>query len=322
MTRNGRLAAALLSLAGLAHAAMPDGAQFARDVVSGQVDPEKFDFAAAGYWDLAEPARRTWFSDYVVALGVMDPKSSQGCSPEALRREAAMIWNGPLQSAPDAASWSAAMAPLRAQLAAFDAFIASTSTPPAPPGSKPDPRVDELRARVAREQAMRGALTDPSWTRDLPPLAASWWMGAYSLRYGVMDCPNTEWLRRQLAQIGWFDIPTYGEEADGTAWLIVQHADRSPEFQREVLALLQGLPKEKTSQRHVAYLWDRVARAQGKPQRYGTQGSCEPDGSWKPFEVEDPAHLDERRVALGMTPIDEHIREFTACPKPVSKPAT
>ena len=48
----------------------------------------------------------------------------------------------------------------------------------------------------------------------------------------------------------------------------------------------------------------------------------EPDGSWKPFEVEDPAHLDERRVALGLTPIAEHIREFTACPKPVSKPAT
>ena len=321
MTRPGFVVGLVLSLAGAAQAAMPDARQFARDIEDGRIDPGQYDFAAAGYWNLDENARRQWYSDFIVALGVMDPKSYQGCSPEALRREAAMVWSGPLHSAPDAASWSAAMVPLRARLAEFDAYVASIPAPAAPPGSKPDARVTELRARVAREQAMREALTTPRWTQDLPPLAASWWMGGYSLRYGVVDCPNTEWLRKQLAEIGWFDIPTYGEEADGNAWLLVQHADRTPEFQREVLAHLQSLPKEKTSQRHVAYLWDRVARAQGKPQRYGTQGMCQPDGTWKPHEVEDPAHLDERRVALGMEPIEQHARTFTACPKPASKPA-
>jgi len=320
--RHGWAVLLLMGLAAGARAAMPDAAQLARDIENGRIDAGQYDFAGAGYWELDEAARRLWFSNLIVALGVTDPKSYQGCAPESLRREAAMVWTGFMQSAPDAAGWTAAIVPLRARLAEFDAFVASTPAPAAPPGSKPDARVTELRARVAREQAMRGALTDPRWTRDLPPLAVAWWMGGYSLRYGVVDCPNTEWLRQQLAEIGWFDIATYGEEADGNAWLLVQHADRTPDFQREVLAHLQGLPQKQTSQLHVAYLWDRVARAQGKPQRYGTQGNCEPDGSWKPFEVEDPARLDERRVALGMSPIAEYARGFTACPKPASKPAT
>lgn len=91
------------------------------------------------------------------------------------------------------------------------------------------------------------------------------------------------------------------------AWFLVQHADREPDFQRRMLAYLQGLPEGHTSAQRIAYLWDRVAGQDGTPQRYATQGVCQPDGSWKPHPVEDPERLDERRVALGMKPIAEHI---------------
>ena len=320
--RRGWTAFLFLSLAGAVSAAMPDAAQLARDIESGRVDPGHYDFAAAGYWQLDETQRRMWFSNFVVALKLINPKSWAGCSPEALRREAAMVWTGFLQMAPDAAAWSAAVEPLRKRLQEFDAYVASVapaSGAASGPQARPrqDPRVVELLAREAREQAMRGALTEARWTADLPALAASWWMGAYSLRYGTMDCPNTEWLRKQLAEIGWFEIPRFGAEADNAAWLLTQHADRTPEFQREVLTRLQALPPEKTSQKNLAYLWDRVARADGRPQRYGTQGGCHADGSWEPHEVEDPAHLDERRTALGLLPIAEHTQQIRkACPQP------
>lgn len=303
---------AILSLAGAAHAALPDATQFARDIESGRVDPEHYDFAAAGYWQLDEMQRRVWFSNLIVALKLTDPDSHAGCSSEALRRQAAMVWTGLVQMAPDAASWSAAMDPLRKRLQEFDAHVAAVSGPPSR-----DPRVAELLAREAREQAMRRASTEARWTSDLPPLAVSWWMGAYSLRYGTVDCPNTAWLRKQLAEIDWFDIPRFGAEADNAAWLLAQHADRTPDFQREVLTRLQALPPEKTSQKNLAYLWDRVAGADGRPQRFGTQGACQADGSWVPNEVEDAAHLDERRAALGLEPIAEHAQVFrTVCPQP------
>ena len=133
----------------------------------------------------------------------------------------------------------------------------------------------------------------------------------------AIDCDNTRWLGQELAKSGWFDIPTYGTEADQNAWLLVQHADVNRDFQREVLTLLEALPAGHTSPKNLAFLHDRVARGEGKPQRYGTQGSCQKDGTWVPHETEHPHTLDARRRAVGLEPIAEHALEMARhnCPK-------
>ena len=49
-----------------------------------------------------------------------------------------------------------------------------------------------------------------------------------------------------------------------------------------------------------AYLYDRVALAfEHKPQRYGSQVECV-HGAYAPQALEDPAHVDERRRAVGL----------------------
>jgi hypothetical protein len=75
------------------------------------------------------------------------------------------------------------------------------------------------------------------------------------------------------------------------------------------------LPPGETDGRRLGLLFDRVARASGRLQRYGTQGQCR-DGRWTPFESEDPEHLDERRAAIGLEPIAEHMETASrnACP--------
>ncbi|MFX8895313.1 DUF6624 domain-containing protein, partial [Acinetobacter baumannii] len=51
-----------------------------------------------------------------------------------------------------------------------------------------------------------------------------------------------------------------------------------------------------------AFLWDRVALAQGRPQRYGTQMRCV-GKVWSPITpLEEPAKLDERRSWVGLQP--------------------
>lgn len=50
----------------------------------------------------------------------------------------------------------------------------------------------------------------------------------------------------------------------------------------------------------VALLTDRVLRAQGKPQRYGTQFKPGADGSMVLEPTEDEAGLDARRRAVGL----------------------
>ena len=83
-----------------------------------------------------------------------------------------------------------------------------------------------------------------------------------------------------------------------------------------MLAKLQALPPGDTDAKRIGYLWDRVALAEGRPQRYGTQGRCA-DGVWTPQDIEDPENVDKRRASLGMEPIGEHAKVISreACPK-------
>jgi hypothetical protein len=74
-----------------------------------------------------------------------------------------------------------------------------------------------------------------------------------------------------------------------------------------MLAKLEALPAGQTDGKRLGYLVDRVAGAEGRAQKYGTQGQCK-DGQWIPHESEDPQNLDQRRASLGMEPIAEHMK--------------
>ena len=288
---------------------MPEAAAFASAVLAGSVNPETFDFDSHGFWHLAKSDQFTWFGGVQEGMGV----APDGCPAQAQHKYAAMIWIIIATQAADAAEWRLNAGALRARLAELDQQLAQSA--PATPST--DPLIQELLLRLARDQGVRAVFTEPRWAQGLPPLALKNWMPVFATRLGAIDCDNTAWLRKQLASIGWFSIPKYGTEADSAAWFLVQHADLTKDFQREMLDKLQALPRGDTDPKRLGYLWDRVARAEGRPQRYGTQGSCEPDGTWKSFESEDPAHLDERRATLGMEPIAEHAKVVAreACPK-------
>jgi len=292
--------------------AMPDAAQFANSVLAGGVNPETFDFDTHGFWRLAKNEQLTWFGGVAEGLGLSKPSPDE-CTIEAQRKYAAMVWIVIATQAADATEWRLNAQVLRMRLSELDQHLAQS----APDTPNANPLVQELLVRFARDQAVRGVFTETRWSQDLLPLAKKNWMPAFVTRMVTIDCDNTVWLRAQLATVGWFSIPKYGAEADNAAWYLVQHADRAKDFQRDMLVKLQGLPPGDTDPKRLGYLWDRVARGEGRPQRYGTQGSCEADGSWKSFESEDPAHLDERRASLGMEPIAEHAKVVAreSCPK-------
>ena len=293
---------------------LPDPVKLAEQVTTGSVDLETYDFAGAGYWQLPQPDRSTWWQGAAAALRLGLPATGDECSAESQRQGASIAWLLLLLQATDADEWTKVTQLLRKQLTTLDAALAA-SAPAAKPNA--DPRVTELLARYARDQAVRGVLLEKKWTEGMPPLALNNWSVAFLSRMTAIDCSNTAWLKTQLKEIRWFDIPTYGAEADTAAWALVQHADREPDFQRHMLKELEALPPGKTDRKRVGYLWDRVAIADKRLQRYGTQGLCTDKGTWKPYEVEDPEHLDERRTQLGMKPIAEHALELwrDACPK-------
>jgi hypothetical protein len=107
-------------------------------------------------------------------------------------------------------------------------------------------------------------------------------------------------LKEIVQRHGWPRRSLVGDEAAAAAWVLVQHADHDPLFQRQVLAMLEPLVAAgEVEPKHYAYLWDRT----NEPQRFGTQGGCVARGVWEPRPIEAPAEVDTRRAAAGIFPI-------------------
>ncbi len=105
-----------------------------------------------------------------------------------------------------------------------------------------------------------------------------------------------------VAQHGWPGRSLVGEEGAHAAWLLVQHADLDPAFQRSCLDLMQAAYANlEVTARELSFLTDRVLLSEGKAQKYGTQGAL---GTPSP---EEEARIDANRLALGLEPWREFI---------------
>jgi hypothetical protein len=115
---------------------------------------------------------------------------------------------------------------------------------------------------------------------------------------GDVDRKTSTRLREIIAAHGWPGKSLVGQDGAAAAFLIAQHASHDRAFQADCLAKLQeAVERGEAEARHVAYLYDRLAVAGGRPQRYGTQFN----ESIEPEPIEDQEHLDERRRGVGLT---------------------
>jgi len=163
----------------------------------------------------------------------------------------------------------------------------------------------ELLRRVEKDQAARKAL-DPD-------------------AMGEADGENLPWLKAVVAEHSWPGASLVGADGAHAAWLLAQHADADPVFQRQCLdrmtaAVEAGEAGEagEATVRELAYLTDRVLLHEGKQQVYGTQMTRR-DKRYVPCDLRDPDRVDERRAAVGLEPIAEYQRRFDEHPLPAAR---
>ncbi len=126
----------------------------------------------------------------------------------------------------------------------------------------------------------------------------------------LVDWDNTAWMKKVIEEHGWPGRAMVGREGAQAAWLLVQHADRDPAFQRRCLELLtQAYEKGEATADQVAYLTDRVLLAEGKPQVYGTQFETV-NGKLQPRPIENEAEVDKRRAAMGLEPLAVYAEQM------------
>jgi hypothetical protein len=126
---------------------------------------------------------------------------------------------------------------------------------------------------------------------------------AQMARLMEMDSDNTAWLQTVIEQVGWPGNSLVGEDGAQAAWLLVQHADLKPAFQRQCLELLQrAVEHGDASTTALAYLTDRVLLARGEPQRNGTQVPPH-EGVYIPEQLKQPDTVNVHPAGVGFAPI-------------------
>lgn len=132
-----------------------------------------------------------------------------------------------------------------------------------------------------------------------------------------IDAKHTARMKEIVDKFGWPGKSLVGIDGALAAWLLVQHADADPAFQRRCLKLMQSAPAEEVSNSDLAYLVDRVRVNSGERQVYGTQFWMV-DGRLVPRPIEDEANVDRRRADVGLETMAEYTKRMTGA-VPVGK---
>jgi hypothetical protein len=154
----------------------------------------------------------------------------------------------------------------------------------------------ELLERRERDQNVRNAMIKSGAEKPDPKI---------SEEMRVIDRENTERMKEIVRTHGWPGPELVGRDGTQAAWLLVQHS--TPEFQREMLPLVEKAYREKKLPgSNYALLLDRVRIHQGKPQIYGSQGRWE-NGVLGLQPIEDEANVDKRRAEVGLEPLADYL---------------
>lgn len=128
----------------------------------------------------------------------------------------------------------------------------------------------------------------------------------YNQEMAKIHNKNAEVLNLIIDNIGYPTVDKVGEEASEAAWLVIQHSIGQPDFMKKSLKLLEvAVNENKASSIHLAYLTDRVAGFEGKPQLYGTQFDWDEDGKLSPKLFDDLTKVNQRRRSIGLNTLEE-----------------
>lgn len=124
---------------------------------------------------------------------------------------------------------------------------------------------------------------------------------------------NKNRLESLFNQYGYLGINELGKTGSNDFWLIAQHSDKFPEFQKRVLiAMKKEAKKGNVNPNNYAYFTDRVKANNGEKQLFGTQVDYRSNGQAKPKNgLIDSLTVDKRRKEYNLVDLKTYLNEMT-----------
>ncbi len=128
----------------------------------------------------------------------------------------------------------------------------------------------------------------------------------YNKEMEALHNKHAEILSEIIDEIGYPSVDKVGKKANEAAWLVIQHSIGQPEFMKKCAVLLEkAVAENQADAKQLAYLSDRIAGFEGRPQLYGTQFDWDASGEMNPKLFDDFEKVNERRKSVGLNSLEE-----------------
>jgi hypothetical protein len=135
----------------------------------------------------------------------------------------------------------------------------------------------------------------------------------YNARMAELHARNAQALAAIVDEVGWPGRTLVGDDGAEAAWRVLQHAIGSPAVQRGCLPRLrEAAERGDVPPAYPAWLEDRIAFSERRPQRYGTQFDWDRDGRMSAWPIDDFEGLGARRASIGLPPLEEQQERLRA----------
>ncbi len=122
-------------------------------------------------------------------------------------------------------------------------------------------------------------------------------------------------VEKLFKQYGYLGFDKVGKDGSDNFWLIVQHCDKFPGFQKKVLrAMDKQVQKKNANPKNYAYLYDRVEVNAGHKQLFGTQVEYDVAKTGRAFVkngLTDSVNVDILRKRYDLNPLKEYLNIMT-----------
>ena len=166
----------------------------------------------------------------------------------------------------------------------------------------------EIEAMQKRDRLLRDLIIEGFKSITSEPTRQAYIDGTRHL-FDRVDTENTERLKAILETVSWQELEALSPEAASGAISIISHTSDMA-FKRRMLEIFEPLVSAgKFDGHNYANLFDDVALAEGRLQRYGMNFDCI-DGRHQPKPTEDMPGLNARRAAIGVMPIEAYAKSI------------
>jgi hypothetical protein len=146
-------------------------------------------------------------------------------------------------------------------------------------------------------------------------IAASHWEDEWKNYKDSVFTTHKMQVEAMFNKYGFLGFDKVGKEGSANFWLIVQHCDKFPEFQKKVLtAMDKEVKKGNANPDNYAYLYDRVEANAGRKQLFGTQVNYEVNTTGRAFPkfgLVDSINVDKKRKEYGLEPLKDYLNKMT-----------